>query len=196
VGLVGLLLTACTHSLIVVEAPRDLRPARTYDYPVGEYVHPSVAWIEGTAIFKTEDCSSHQFPYSMGSGMADLLKKIDRASFSRVDPLTSPEQEIPGVRRTIIFELALTRVTLSSERISWGTARRTVEAELEIRVGLSTDGQRVPLTKVIGRGVVQEQGSIFAGCGVIGDLIPTAISRSLEAATADYMTRLEDPRRF
>lgn len=198
VGLAGLLLAACTHSLIVVkpDIPGDLRPARTHDYPVGEYFGPSVTWIAGTAIFKTSDCSAHEFPYSVGSDMADLLKEIDRASFSRVDPLTGPRQEIPGVRRTIAFELALMRVSLSSERISWGTARRTVEAELEIRVVLSTDGHRVPLDKVIGRGEAQALGSVFAGCGAIGDLIPTAIGRSLQAAAADYMTRIADPRRF
>jgi hypothetical protein len=74
--------------------------------------------------------------------------------------------------------------------------RRAAEARLEIQLRLSIDGFSVPLDMVVGRGDVQELGSIFAGCGAIGDLIPIAISRSLEAAAADYMTRIADPRQF
>lgn len=199
VGLVGLLLTACTHSLIVVEPPGPgelRRPARTYDYPVGEYFAPSVAWIAGTARFTTIACGSHEFPYSVGSDMADLLRGIDRASFSRVEPLDGPSQEIAGLRRSIMFEFAEMRVSLSSDRISWGTARRAVKAELEIRVVLSIDGRRIPLDTVTGHGNVEDLGSVFAGCGAIGDLIPIAIRQSLRAAATNYMTRLEDPRRF
>jgi hypothetical protein len=196
VALLGLLLAACTHSLIVVDPPGDLRPARTHDHPVGEYFDPSVTWIEGTAMFMSAGCAAHQFPYSVGSGMADVLKRIDRASFSRVASMTGPTQEIPGVRRAIIFERAVMRVTFRSERISLGTVRRAAEARLEIQLRLSIDGFSVPLDMVVGRGDVQELGSIFAGCGAIGDLIPIAISRSLEAAAADYMTRIADPRQF
>ncbi|WP_395677883.1 hypothetical protein [Inquilinus sp.] len=195
----GLLLTACTHALIVAEPPGPgelRRPARSYSYPVGEYFAPSVAWIAGTARFTTLACGSHEFPYSVGSGMADLLREIDRASFSRVEPLDGPSQEIAGVRRSILFELAEMRVSLSSDRISWGTARRAAKAELEIRVVLSIDGRRVPLETVTGRGNVQDLGSFFDGCGAIADVIPIAIRQSLRAAAANYMTRLEDPKRF
>jgi len=192
----SLLLGGCTHSMTVIHPPASaaVAPLRTFPYPAAEYFDPSVTWIGGTASFVTDACGAHEFPFTVGSGMADLLKGIDRASFTRVETLASPAQSIHGVPQTVAFKFALLRVVLGSDRISWGTARRTVEATLQIQVEISAGERQRYQGTVSGRGYAQDLGSVFAGCGAIADLIPAAIAQSVHAAATDYAAKLADPK--